>query len=135
MRPGDTALRERVSLLLKEAAAQPANGIRTLWTQAELLKMGAEPRASFAIDMQDGFYTGEGHDALLSATTSKGGHGFAPDRPALHASLVMAGPNVRSRGSVGIVRMTQIVPTIASWFDVSLSPKAANPLALVALPR
>ena len=41
----------------------------------------------------------------------------------------MQGPDVPNTGNVGLVRMTQIGPTIASWFEVSLSPKADSPIA------
>jgi hypothetical protein len=80
--------------------------------------------------LKDGFYTGGGHDVLMKKSTSKGGHGFAPQRPELHASLVMHGPDVRSACDLGVVRMTQIGPTIASWFEVALSPHADVPLVI-----
>jgi predicted AlkP superfamily pyrophosphatase or phosphodiesterase len=128
--PADTALRDRVAALLKTTAADPANGILTVWNQDDLRKIGADPRASFGIDMKDGFYTGAGTDVAIKATTSKGGHGFAPARPALHASFIAAGPDVGSVGNVGVIPMTRIGPTIASWFNVALSPQADAPLAL-----
>jgi len=127
--PDDAALRDRVWALLQKLAADPANGIRAVWTRDDLAKAGADPRASFGIDMRDGFYSGGGHAALLSKPSGKGGHGFSPDRPELHASLVMSGPDVPKAGSLGIVRMTQIGPTIAAWFKAVLSPKADQPIA------
>jgi len=129
-RPDDAALRDRVGALLQRLAADPANGILTVWTRDDLRKMGAEPRASFGIDMRDGFYSSAGHDALVVNAANKGGHGFAPTRPDLRASLVMRGPDVPKVGSLGVVRMTQIGPTIASWFDVALSPHADSPIVL-----
>ena len=128
--PADVALRSRVETLLKTLAADPANGILTVWTEGDLRKFGADPRASFGVDMREGFYSGLGHDALVAPTTSKGGHGFAPTRPDLHASLIMRGPDVPKAGSLGVVRMSQIGPTIASWFKVALSPQADQPLNL-----
>ena len=53
-----------------------------------------------------------------------------PTRPELQASLIMAGPDVPNAGSLGTVRMTQIGPTIASWFGLVLSPEADAPLTL-----
>lgn len=126
----DPRLRERVGRLLQGMAADPANGILTVWTEDDLQKFGAEPRASFGIDLKDGFYSGGGYEALLTKPGSKGGHGFAPTRPDLHASLIMRGPDIGRSGSLGIVRMTQIGPTIASWLQLTLSDKADAPLAL-----
>jgi predicted AlkP superfamily pyrophosphatase or phosphodiesterase len=128
--PDDAALRDRVRALLAKAAADPANGIERVLSGEDLRALGADPRASFAVDMRDGFYTGAAHDQLIAPATGKGGHGFHPSRPDLRASLIMAGPQVPRAGSLGVVRMTQIGPTIASWFGVALSPKADAPLTL-----
>jgi len=129
-RPDDAALRARVAELLHELAANPDNGIQAIWSADDLRRFGADPRASFGLDMKDGFYTGPGHESLLTTPSSKGGHGFSPERPDLHASLIMSGPDVPKTGNLGVVRMTQIGPTIASWFGVSLSPRADTGLTL-----
>lgn len=113
-----------------KAAVDPANGILTIWNRDDLNRLGADPRASFGIDMRDGFYSGAGHRALLMTPSTKGGHGFGATRPDLHASLVMRGPDVPKVGSLGVVRMSQIGPTIASWFQVALSPSADTTLDL-----
>ena len=126
----DETMRNRVAAIVRDIAADPANGVLTVWNEDDLRKMGAEPRASFGVDMKEGFYTANGHDVLVKKTSDRGGHGFAPSRPDLYASLVMAGPDVGRRGNLGVIRMTQIGPTIASWFDVALSPHADVPLAL-----
>ena len=55
------------------------------------------------------------------------GHPFAN---VLHASLIMSGPDVPKVGSIGMVRMTQIAPTIAQWFGVSLAPNVDAPIPL-----
>ena len=124
----DPALRERVHELLLTLKADPANGIRQVWTQSELDDQGAQPEAAFGLDVVDGFYTSAATDVLVKPSTSKGGHGFAPDRPALHASLILTGPTIHQRGSLGVVRMTQVAPTLARILGVSLSPAAAAPL-------
>jgi predicted AlkP superfamily pyrophosphatase or phosphodiesterase len=126
----DPADRDQVARLLAELRADPANGIREVWTREQLAARGSHPDADFGLDVVDGFYSGAGHDVLVKPATSKGGHGFAPDRTALHSSLVIAGPAVQRRGSIGIVRMTQIAPTLAAILDVSLARDAAAPIDL-----
>ena len=75
-----------------------------------------------------------GHDTLLAGVSMNdgramsGGHGFDPRRPELHASLIVSGPNAQGRGNLGVVRMTQIAPTVARWLGVGLSPLADQPL-------
>jgi predicted AlkP superfamily pyrophosphatase or phosphodiesterase len=126
--PSDAALRERVGTLLASLKADPANGIREVWTRADLDRFGAHPDAAFGLDVVNGFYTASGHDALVKAATSKGGHGFAPDRPELYASFILAGPRLMKHGSLGVIRMTQIAPTLGKLLEVGLSPHADQPL-------
>jgi predicted AlkP superfamily pyrophosphatase or phosphodiesterase len=126
----DPADRDRVRKILLGLKQDPANGIREIWTADDLAKRGAHPDAAFGLDVVDGFYTGGGDDVLLKPSTTKGGHGFGPDRTALHSSFIMTGPTVQRRGNVGVIRMTQIAPTLAKILGVSLSPDAAKPLAL-----
>jgi hypothetical protein len=131
VRPADDPeLLTRVAGVLQELAREPANGIATVWTAQDLQRLGAHPEAAFGIEMQPGFYSGSNHETLLTPSSSRGGHGFAPTRPELHASLILSGPRAAGVGNVGIVRMTQIAPTVASWFDVGLSPKVDQPLTL-----
>lgn len=126
--PRDGALAERVLELLKRLQADPVNGIRQVYTREELSKMGSHPDAYFAIDMADGFYTGAGTAALLGSPGSKGGHGYDPTRPALYGSFMARGPALIRRGSLGIIRMTQIAPTLARVLGVGLAPQADTAL-------
>ncbi|MEZ5287026.1 MAG: ectonucleotide pyrophosphatase/phosphodiesterase [Vicinamibacterales bacterium] len=121
----------RVASLLDELRQNPANGIRRIWTREDLAEAGAHPDARFGLDVADGFYSGAGTDTLVTESATRGGHGFAPDRPAMHASLVMAGPSVRRHGSVGVIPMTRIAPTLARILGVSLAPDAGDPIPLV----
>jgi predicted AlkP superfamily pyrophosphatase or phosphodiesterase len=128
--PGDQALVERVRRLLEGLKADPANGIASIWTHDDLTRFGAEPDANFGIGMKPGSYSGAAHDALLVPTRSRGGHGFDPTMPALHASLIVSGPAARGRGSLGVVRMTQIAPTLAGLIGATLSAQADKPIDL-----
>lgn len=127
-RPDDQALREKVGALLERIKANPDNGVMNLWTAADLARLGAHPGAAFGLDVRPGFYTGGGTDALVVPAASRGGHGFAPDRPELHASLILVGPGIPAGRDLGIVRMTQIAPTLARMLGVGLSPEADSPL-------
>jgi predicted AlkP superfamily pyrophosphatase or phosphodiesterase len=124
-----TDVRDRVDAVLRRLAGDPANGIAKVWTREDLDAAGAHPDAAFAVTMRPGFYTGGGHDQLRAAIPGRGGHGFDPALPQMRASLIMAGPHVTRTGSLGQVRMTQIGPTIARWFGVTLAPDADEPLS------
>jgi predicted AlkP superfamily pyrophosphatase or phosphodiesterase len=127
-RPDDTALLAKVRGLLDGLAADPANGIDKVWTRADLDRIGTAAGASFGITMKPRFYAGIAHTALRQPTSGKGGHGFDPNMPALHASLILSGPSVTKKGDLGVVRMSQIAPTIAKWFGVRLVEQADQPL-------
>lgn len=122
--PADQALSQRVHQLLAKLQADPANGIRKVFTREDLATIGSHPDADFAVDMAEGFYTGAGTDALIGTPSDKGGHGFDPTRPELHASFIARGPVISRRGSLGLVRMTQIAPTLAHILNVGLAPQA-----------
>jgi predicted AlkP superfamily pyrophosphatase or phosphodiesterase len=124
----DAAVHGRVGELLRKLAADPQNGIETVWSADELRAAGADPRAVFGIGMRPGFNTARGHDRLLRPSADKGAHGFAPSRPEMHASLVLVGPGLKGRGGLGLVRMTQIAPTLARLLGVSLTAATDVPL-------
>lgn len=53
----------------------------------------------------------------------------------MHSSLILSGPGMKGHGNLGIVRMTQIAPTLARLLNVSLSPQADQPIkALLKIP-
>ena len=107
-----------------------------MWDAAQLKEAGAHPDAAFGLDMKNGFYSASGHDALLSVSRTKGGHGFSPDRPELHASLILHGGAFHGRGDLGVVRMTQVAPTLAAVLGVKLSAQADEALSMSpAVPR
>ena len=127
--PDDRALADRVRSLLEGLKADPQNGIASIWTRDALARLGADPKATFGVGMLPRFYTGMGHDAVSVPTRNKGGHGFDPNLPALHASFIIAGPHAAPGANLGIVRMSQIGPTVARLLGLSLSPQADQPIA------
>jgi predicted AlkP superfamily pyrophosphatase or phosphodiesterase len=126
--PGDAVLRDRVGRLIAQLAADRTNGIEVVWTRDDLDRLGAHPSASFGIGMAEGFYSSTDTDALLKPTRSKGGHGFDPANAEMNAALILSGNAIEPRGNLGIVRMTQIAPTLARMLNVALSAKADAPL-------
>ena len=50
------------------------------------------------------------------------------DCPPCTRRSIMAGPDVTRTGDLGVVRMTQIAPTLARWFGVRLVAEADQPL-------
>ncbi len=120
--------RRAVGALLETLAADPAMGIDRVLGSSDIQSLGGDPHAAFAIEMKPGFYSEEDTRQLIGTSTMRGGHGYAPSNPQLQAALIMAGPDVAPSGTLGLVRMTAIAPTIARWLHVTLSPEADRPL-------
>ena len=127
----DAAMKDKVHELLQRLKQDPANGIREIWTRRAARRAWARTRTRRSASTS---WTGSTPASAPTPSSNRrprrGGHGFAADRPALHASFILTGPSVRQRGSLGVIRMTRIAPTLARILGVSLSPAAAEPLPI-----
>ena len=127
--PDDASLKARVGALLKTLQADPVNGIETVWTRQDLDRLGGHPGAAFGVAMANGFYSGQETLELRRTSESRrGGHGYDPAAREMDAAFIIAGDTVPRRGDVGVVRMTQIAPTLAAMLGVTLAPQADKPI-------
>lgn len=113
--------------LLETRMQERGSGIRRVLSREQIASMGGS--APLALEVEDGFralddVSGSWFDEL----DAKGTHGHPPDRPEMRASLIIS--NVRERGSVGVIEMTRVAPTVAKLLRVSLSREAAEPLTI-----
>ncbi|HET9316210.1 MAG TPA: alkaline phosphatase family protein, partial [Vicinamibacteria bacterium] len=124
--PADLLLRVRA--LFESRLADPASGLRDILDADAVRALGGAD-APLVLNARERFYF---HNAATgewqAPATSRGGHGFVPDRDELHASLILAGPGSARRGDLGIVPMTRIAPTLARVLGIELSPQADQPL-------
>jgi hypothetical protein len=129
--PNDEAARARVRALLQERLAEPGSGLRAVLEPADIERFGGSADWLLALDARDGFYfSGLTAGAWSEPSASRGYHGYAPDRAAMHASFVVSAPGLTRRGDLGTIRMTIIAPTLARWLGVTLGPQADEPLPL-----
>jgi predicted AlkP superfamily pyrophosphatase or phosphodiesterase len=113
-------LRARVARLLGELRADPANGIARVLGPADIDRSGASPAADFVVELAPGYYSGTAlHGELRTPATSKGTHGYLPERPEMHASFFLKGERIAAR-NVGTIDMRQIAPTFAAVLGVEL---------------
>ena len=83
--------------------------------------LGGWPGAESMIVFRHGFVTGRDAAAPLRTTSHyRGMHGYAPDDPAMYATFIVAGPNVPLKGSLGVIDMRDIAPTVAKLLNVQL---------------
>jgi predicted AlkP superfamily pyrophosphatase or phosphodiesterase len=129
--PGDNDALARARALFEPRLAEAASGIQRILGPAEIAAAGGDPTGEFVLDAREGFYfTGALDGEWSSASTSRGYHGYAPDRKEMNASFLVTGPGLSKEGDLGVIRMTAIAPTLARYLGISLGPEADTPLPL-----
>ena len=121
--PADEALVARVSALLEKLKTDPANRIAAIADRKEIARMGGNPKATFYINFEFGAYGGgfKGKDApLVSASGSKGTHGYFQAGGTMRSSFLMIGKGVAEGKDLGEIDMRSIAPLLAGKLGVSL---------------
>ncbi len=127
--PEDAAVKAKVAALLKDLAARPELGIAQIADAGEIAAMGGTPMASFWVDFKPGFTMGTNPAAPpVGPGTVKGTHGYFPTHPEMRATLILSGPSIAKRGSLGEVDMRDIAPTLAKILQVQLPQAEGKPL-------
>ena len=124
----DLTVARRIRAAIPDSLVGPGRPIRAVWPQDTLTVLGGDPRALWAIDMNDGFYTQLGFREPLLVADSGGGHGYDPRRPELHAFLLAVGPGIRPGTRLGVIRQTDIGPTVAKILGLRLENVEGRPL-------
>ena len=116
----DPTIARRIRAAIPDSLVGPGRPIRAIWPRDTLRALGGDPRALWAIDMNAGYYTNLGFRGDLLIARSGGGHGYDPRRPELHAFFLAAGPGIRAGTTLGVIRQTDIGPTVAKLLRLRL---------------
>lgn len=129
--PADREALDRARALLEARRADSDSGIQRILGPAEIAALGGAAEGQFVLDAREGFYFSGALDGEWSSpSTSRGTHGFAPDRLEMQASFLVTAPGLDRKGELGVVKMTAIAPTLARYLGVTLGPEADAPLPL-----
>lgn len=123
-RPSDPALLARVSEFLAQLKADPKNGIAEIAAESKIAEYGANPQASFYVGFAPNAFAGSFKGAaapLVSLSTSKGTHGYFPDRPFMRSSFMMMGKSIQKGRNLGEIDMRAIAPTLAKAMGLALA--------------
>ena len=127
--PDDAALKAKVAALLNDLAAKPELGILHVADAGEIAQIGGTPMASFWLDLKPGYSMGQNPAApSVGPSAIKGTHGYFPYHPEMRATLILSGPAIKKRGSLGEVDMRDIAPTLAKIMKVNLPSADGKPL-------
>lgn len=128
----DHASIEKTIALIHKLAADPANGIATVYTPEQLKAKGADPEAFLAVGAARGFVFGSDLNGPLVQETKQGGaHGYDPLLPELHSSWIMAGSGVPACKSLENAHIIDIAPTAAKLLGFRM--KSATGIAVDAV--
>jgi len=128
-RRDDPALKARVEALLAKLVNDPASGVRRVIDRAEIAKMGGATDMDYFLDARIGYeFSPKTAGPLVTAGSLKGMHGYFPDNPEMHATLIIDGPGLPIHGSVGEIDMRSIAPTAAKILGVAFPSAQAAPL-------
>ncbi len=97
--------------------------------RAAIRTLGGDPAAFLALEAAPGYQLGPGFSGEYAPASSvyKATHGYDPNRPEMHASLILTGPGI-AHGTLAGARLVDIGPTIAAWLGVSMPGVEGKPL-------
>ena len=117
----DRSLAARIRAAIPDSLIGPGRPIRAVWPRDTIAALGGDPRALWAIDMNEGYYTTLGYrgDLLVERRTVGGGHGYDPRRPELHAFFLASGPGIAAGSTLPVMQQTDIAGRVARALGVS----------------
>jgi predicted AlkP superfamily pyrophosphatase or phosphodiesterase len=128
--PNDKSTKIKVEALLKKLADNPKLGIDKILSKKDLESLGAASEASFGIALKYGYemISTDVNDPLTRPATLKGMHGYLPTLPEMGSVFIIAGPGITKRGSLGVVDMRDVAPTVAKVLGVTIPSASGNAL-------
>ncbi len=119
--PNDAASKQAAMQLFNEAASNPANGIARVHDGAAIAAKGGFSGAALVLEAAPGFMFSASLDGpVVEASSERGAHGYPPDRSELRASLIVSGAHIKRGGTLGVVDMIDVAPTVAKLLSLSL---------------
>jgi predicted AlkP superfamily pyrophosphatase or phosphodiesterase len=127
----DATTLRKVRKMFKDIEGKQGFGIHRVYDPEEVRSIGGDPKAALVLDPAEGYscggaYTGE----YITNAVYKGNHGYHPDRPDFMASFIASGAGVSVRGSIGIINIYDVGPTVAKLLGFEISDAEGKPLAL-----
>lgn len=126
--PDDTTIAGRIRRALPASLVGSDKPIRSVWSPESIAAVGGDPRAAYAIVMNQGFYTAAGYTGPLQEPRTGGGHGYDPRDLALHAFFLISGPGIDAGSKLPLIRQTDIAPTAAQVLGVPLAEVLGKPV-------
>jgi predicted AlkP superfamily pyrophosphatase or phosphodiesterase len=129
--PNDTASLDAIMKILRDLAADPANGIDRILTGDELHALGGFPDAKALVVLHPPFQLGYTFTGpTVTPAPSTGMHGYLPSNPEMRSSFFIMGKGIAHAHDLGQINMLQIAPTLANILGVHLHDTTATSIDL-----
>jgi predicted AlkP superfamily pyrophosphatase or phosphodiesterase len=126
--PDDTEAQKLVVDGLEKLKSEPSQGIDQILDRGELKRRQAYPLAFAAISLQRGFTSGGARTgAVVTATNTRGMHGYLPGPPELDCTFLAFGPGIAPR-RLPRAELADVASTAAALLGVTLPGAAGHDL-------
>lgn len=113
--------KQKIGELLERLAKDPASGVARILSADDVERLGGCKQGVMFIELKPGFTLGPRiTGALVTDSTTRGMHGFLPDRKEMNATFLIAGPGIERGKSIGEIDMRDIAPSLAKMLGVNL---------------
>jgi hypothetical protein len=109
----DPSIAARIRAAIPDSLVGPGSPIRAVIPRDTIALLGGDPRALWALDMNEGFYSIAGYTGPLLRERTGGGHGYDQRRPELHAFFLISGPGIPRGTTRPLMRQTEIAEIVA----------------------
>lgn len=117
--PSGTA--QRVAALLEAVVKDSKSGLERLVSGDEIRRMGGCTDAAMVVEAKPGYTHGAYTSGpLVTDASTRGMHGYLPDRKEMNATFLLAGPGVPRGRSFGEIDMRDVAPTLAGILGVRM---------------
>lgn len=121
----------RLRSMFKALEGKDGSGIYKVYDATEVRSMGGDPLAVLVLDPAEGFSCGGSYSGeYITDTSSKGTHGYHPERDDFLASFIASGAGVLRRGKIDVINMIDVGPTVASVLGIELRDAIGEAVAL-----
>jgi predicted AlkP superfamily pyrophosphatase or phosphodiesterase len=113
------------------AIAELGDHVARRISHAELVQLGGDPAASFAIVAAPTYAFSDARTGdVVTDVSPRGTHGWPPTDPQMAASIIVYGPHV-PHVTLGTVDMLDLAPTMAALLGVALPTAVGKPISVL----
>lgn len=103
-----------VDLLFREIHQNPDSPIWRIFNRQEISRVGALPQAALMLDAAPGFGFGRAvKGGTILKSQQKMAAGYSPQRLEMRPIFVAFGKGIKPKGKLGLMRLTDVAPTVA----------------------